>query len=262
MTEGIALRSLVASFQSRSPIRTWSLIVTVFGVVALPEGRALKLTELQDWLAGCGVEAGLVRTALSRLVAGGTLMRERDGKSALYRLSAAAEAEFRQAAALIYGPERPEPTGWIELALIGHGQARKELRGDLGDSGFVALAGGALVRPEHQGRLWRAPDGTLHLRAEAGPDIGAAAPDLWPLAELVDGYRASSHLAGAVLAEADAMSADDKLLCRILLVHEFRRIILRDPFLPLGLLPPDWPGATARAQFDSAMVALGHVSYV
>jgi phenylacetic acid degradation operon negative regulatory protein len=33
---------------------------------------------------------------------------------------------------------------------------------------------------------------------------------------------------------------------RILLIHHYRRVVLRDPLLPTALLPPDWPGRTAR----------------
>ncbi|WP_272910976.1 PaaX family transcriptional regulator C-terminal domain-containing protein, partial [Falsiroseomonas oryziterrae] len=32
-----------------------------------------------------------------------------------------------------------------------------------------------------------------------------------------------------------------------LLIHEWRRLVLRAPPLPPALLPPDWPGAAARA---------------
>jgi phenylacetic acid degradation operon negative regulatory protein len=33
---------------------------------------------------------------------------------------------------------------------------------------------------------------------------------------------------------------------RTLLIHEYRRVILRDPLLPESLLPPNWPGSAAR----------------
>ncbi len=33
---------------------------------------------------------------------------------------------------------------------------------------------------------------------------------------------------------------------RTLLLHEYRRVLLRDPNLPEQLLPADWPGRTAR----------------
>ena len=41
----------------------------------------------------------------------------------------------------------------------------------------------------------------------------------------------------------------DPALCfmvRILLVHGYRRVLLRDPVLPNELLAADWPGAAAR----------------
>jgi phenylacetic acid degradation operon negative regulatory protein len=42
------------------------------------------------------------------------------------------------------------------------------------------------------------------------------------------------------LADADAFTA------RILLIHHYRRVVLRDPLLPTALLPADWPGRAAR----------------
>jgi phenylacetic acid degradation operon negative regulatory protein len=30
------------------------------------------------------------------------------------------------------------------------------------------------------------------------------------------------------------------------LIHHYRRVVLRDPLLPLALLPRDWPGRAAR----------------
>ncbi len=34
---------------------------------------------------------------------------------------------------------------------------------------------------------------------------------------------------------------------RTLLIHAYRRVLLRDPQLPAALLPLDWPGAAAYA---------------
>ena len=36
-------------------------------------------------------------------------------------------------------------------------------------------------------------------------------------------------------------------MARILMIHAYRRIVLRDPGLPALLLPDDWPGHAARA---------------
>jgi phenylacetic acid degradation operon negative regulatory protein len=37
------------------------------------------------------------------------------------------------------------------------------------------------------------------------------------------------------------------LVVRTLLIHAYRRVLLRDPRLPATLLPLDWPGAAAYA---------------
>ena len=42
-------------------------------------------------------------------------------------------------------------------------------------------------------------------------------------------------------------SPADAILARILLIHQYRRVLLRDPLLPPQLLPDNWPAAEARA---------------
>ena len=39
----------------------------------------------------------------------------------------------------------------------------------------------------------------------------------------------------------------EAFLVRTLLIHEYRRVLLRDPNLPEALLPAQWPGVQARA---------------
>jgi phenylacetic acid degradation operon negative regulatory protein len=51
----------------------------------------------------------------------------------------------------------------------------------------------------------------------------------------------------AVLSTGETPAPADALVARTLLIHEFRRVVLRDPALPSALLPPDWPGRVARA---------------
>jgi phenylacetic acid degradation operon negative regulatory protein len=251
-----AFAGLVAAHHARTPPRTGSLIVTIFGMVALPATAPIRLSDLQDWLAALEIEPGLVRTALSRLVADGTLLRERDGKAALYRLSDRAQRDFRRAADLIFGRAVPQPTGFLHLALIEEGSPRAKLRAALGEAGFVPLAPNLLVRPEHAGIVVAPPEGCLLLLGEANSDLARRASSLWPLAALQEGYRAVRQHAETLERESAALRAGQAFLARILLVHEFRRIVLRDPFLPAKLLPKDWSGKAARLAFDRAMTAL------
>ena len=45
---------------------------------------------------------------------------------------------------------------------------------------------------------------------------------------------------GGVCTPMEAMAA------RVLLIHQYRRIVLRDPRLPDAVLPEHWPGTAAR----------------
>ena len=71
----------------------------------------------------------------------------------------------------------------------------------------------------------------------------------WPLDRTADAYRKFIRTfeplrgwidRGEPLTESDAFTA------RILLIHHYRRVVLRDPLLPAALLPKDWPGGAAR----------------
>ena len=105
MTANTATRkfnALLTSFERRRPLRAGSLIVTIYGDAIVPRGGSLWLGSLLDMLAGFGVEPGLVRTAVSRLVADGWFERTRIGKQSYYRLSPWGAAEFATATTRIY----------------------------------------------------------------------------------------------------------------------------------------------------------------
>ena len=46
------------------------------------------------------------------------------------------------------------------------------------------------------------------------------------------------------------------LIARLLLVHAWRDVLLRDPRLPAACLPQDWPGPQARTLFVTLYTAL------
>jgi phenylacetic acid degradation operon negative regulatory protein len=71
----------------------------------------------------------------------------------------------------------------------------------------------------------------------------------WDLAHTADAYQRFRHAFAPLrqaLAEGAALSDLDALVARTLLIHQYRRVVLRDPLLPAALLAPDWPGAEAR----------------
>jgi len=70
----------------------------------------------------------------------------------------------------------------------------------------------------------------------------------WDLDQLAEDYNdfldAFRPLYHALSSEGE-IDPESSYLVRTLLIHEYRRIMLRDPMLPDELLHADWPGSTA-----------------
>ena len=69
----------------------------------------------------------------------------------------------------------------------------------------------------------------------------------WQLNELELGYSEFISSFTPILEDAGELEAVDAFYVRTFLIHEYRRILLRDPGLPEPLLPEDWHGHAARA---------------
>jgi phenylacetic acid degradation operon negative regulatory protein len=81
----------------------------------------------------------------------------------------------------------------------------------------------------------------------------------WSLERTAESYRefmkTFAPLEDWVRAANDIAPAD-AILARVLLIHHYRRVILRDPLLPASLLPPAWPALEARKFCASLYQAL------
>ena len=243
MTPTLPIQRLTADL----PITAGSFIVTVYGDVVVPRGEVLWIGSLIAICARIGISENLVRTAVSRLVAAGRLEGERVGRRSFYRLAPAARAEFADAARLLYA--RPQPSGdWLVML-------DPDMPEDLARRHRMARMGGDLwICPARGGSP---ATGGLALRAVpvAGLDQLPRLAAFWDLAALARGYRTVLDRFGP-LAEGPALSPEDALIARLLLVHLYRGVLLRDPGLPPGALPPDWPGTDAQALFRNLYTAL------
>jgi len=69
-------------------------------------------------------------------------------------------------------------------------------------------------------------------------------------------YQKASQRLLPTPASAAAITPADCCLMRLLLVHEYRRILLRDPDFPSAMLPPNWVGHKALALMTQLYQAL------
>ncbi len=256
-------------FRQQDRVQAGSLIISVFGDAVLPRGSRIWLGSLIELLEPLGLNERLVRTSVFRLVKEEWLRTEPSGRRTDYLLTPSGQRRFEEASRHIYASSAPLwDRRWRLIVTVGElaPKEREGLRRALFWQGFGVLGGDCFVHPSAD--LTAAFDalhaeglsgilGRLKPLLAADAQFGTAANDVdmvngaWNLerlagvyADFVDRYQpVLDQLRTDANNEIDDQSA---FLLRILLIHDYRRLLLRDPELPDVLLPSDWPGQKAR----------------
>jgi phenylacetic acid degradation operon negative regulatory protein len=233
----------------REPSRTGSIVVTVFGDAIVPRGGSVWLGTLLEFFEQLDIDASVVRTAMSRLTADGWFERNRIGRNSFYRLVQSGRQTFDIATKHIYGPPASDWTGRFELLLIGNGGDRDAAREALKNAGFGTPLPGVWVAPSGV-PIPEEAKGAIRLEVSAEDDSGRRLlSESWPLERTAAAYLKFLKTFAPLsdwLGRGEALSGIDAFTARILLIHHYRRVVLRDPLLPNALLPKDWPGQVAR----------------
>jgi phenylacetic acid degradation operon negative regulatory protein len=255
----IAAAELVARFRRQRPLRGGSLIVTIFGDSIMPRGGAVALGSLIALAAPFGLNERLVRTATARLAQDGWLEGRRVGKLSEYHLSRDGRERFAEATRRIYSEPDTEWSGRWTLVVLPPMRAaeRKEIKGELIWRGFGELSGQVFAHPEIDSRS-RGPEqpslGSLsnvivfdaNLADDDAPQRLVSLG--WDLEDLGLRYQRFVNRFERVLAALHGLRKLDhqaSFIVRTLLIHEYRRLHLRDPLLPPRLLRANWPGVQA-----------------
>jgi phenylacetic acid degradation operon negative regulatory protein len=248
------LRSLLRQFRAQRPLRGGSLLVTIFGDAIAPRGGAVTLGSLIALAAPFGLTERLVRTSVARLAREGWLTGERRGRRSEYRLSRQGAQRFAEATQRIYAAAGHEWDGrWTLLLLPAGGRRPAKLREALRWLGFGQLSSGVFAHPDvtaAQARAWLqnlpGTAGALLLTssADAHSERQLAASG-WDLEELGRRYRRFLGRFAPLQSVTAALAGESAFLVRTLLIHEYRKIHLRDPLLPVSLLPAEWVGLRA-----------------
>jgi phenylacetic acid degradation operon negative regulatory protein len=239
----------IVELLKREPSRTGSIVITVFGDAIVPRGGSVALGTLLEFFEAIDIDSSVVRTAMSRLTADGWFEREKVGRNSFYRLVQRERLTFDIATKHIYGAPASDWTGRFELLLIGNGEDRDAAREALKNAGFGSPLPG----------VWVAPSGVpvpeeaaraIRLEVSAEDDSGRRLlSESWPLDRTADAYlkfMKTFEPLRAWIGRRETLSDADAFTARILLIHHYRRVVLRDPLLPTALLPKDWPGRAAR----------------
>lgn len=259
----------IEQFKAGARGQAGSIIVTVFGDGVLPRGGRIWLGSLIHLLAPLGLADRLVRTAVFRLAQDDWLEAAVHGRRSDYRLTASGRRRFVEASRHIYSAEpAPWDQRWRLITVTGElePEQRERLRRALFWHGFGQLGADCFVHPsadlaavfESLESESLAPVlGRLLPLVAANPRLPASGDDAdlvrraWNLEGLDQAYRSFVASYAPLLAQWQTAGADladeTAFLIRSLLIHDYRRLLLRDPELPGVLLPPRWAGHEARS---------------
>ena len=258
-----SIRKFLSERMAQGSISSTSLLITLFCDAVTRHGGEIWLGSLIRSLASLGISERLVRTAVFRLVQDHWLVSRKQGRRSYYGLSAAGFNQFQRAARRIYSSSRPEWDGVWTLVIPSFldEDKRGPLRRGLLWQGFGLLSPGVYAMPSQDRKSLNELLGELDVRESVvimtaraeksnnGDALQRQVMERWNLAELGAAYQSFLDRYRPVFRYLSAKRTPDPeraFALRTLLIHDYRRILLRDPELPLDMLPNDWAGFDAH----------------
>ena len=222
-------------------LRVWSMIATVFGDLALQRGDVIEGPVLSTLMAEMRIRPEATRVALHRLRENdGWIVSTKRGRLSQHRLSQKGRAESETAARRIYRAPQEDTGGWRLVLTESQAMPSRE---EMAQRGFVPLMPRIYVGAADQ----MAPKDTLCLDAQHAPSwLGA---QLEPKGLSQDYTLLHDRLgrAAGVLSEDPELTPLQTATLRRLIVHGWRRLVLRHPPLPAALYTPAWRGHDCQA---------------
>ncbi|MGH8174715.1 MAG: phenylacetic acid degradation operon negative regulatory protein PaaX [Steroidobacter sp.] len=253
--------ALLARFRKQRPLRGGSLLVTILGDAIAPRGGMIALGSLIQLAEPFGLTERLVRTSIGRLANEQWVSSQRSGRSSYYSLTSHGKARFAEATQRIYGVAPDAWDGQWTLVIMPPSLkgSRDSLRDELNWLGFGQLTPSVFAHPTHKEHMIRSRLAELESTGELIVIQGAIVTHTsdanlvamgWDFGDLARRYRRFIQMFGPLeegLSAQRALTAPDTaFVLRTLLLHEYRKIHLRDPLLPASLLPANWVGADAQ----------------
>jgi phenylacetic acid degradation operon negative regulatory protein len=237
-----------------------TLVFTFFCDVVTQHGGVIWIGSIIHALAPLGINARLTRTAVFRLVRDGWLESRKHGRRSYYQLTKTGRNYYQRAAKRIYASRKPEWDGVWTLLFISlvPEDKRDALHRGLSWLGYGRMAAGVYGLPSNDRHSLDEllsdlglKDNIVQMQAQAdnADSLQKLILSRWKLSDLRHRYKEFTtqyRKAGQTLELKKQASEHSLLLLRVLLMHEYRRILLRDPELPSAMLPSDWEGFTAQ----------------
>lgn len=274
MSARLFAHQIIEQFAAQRPLRAGSFIITLYGDAILPRHGEVWMGDIINLCKEVGINESLVRTAVSRLVASNRITGSKIGRKSYYKLTEESRKEFQHASEQIYSPPFPNSDIWTFVMNLST-QNREDLKRKMEKIGFGDPIHGLFLKPGncHNELYYIFGDS---LKDYAGLSFTAylneVETQLKDISKLTDGWHLDligaqyenficrfEALHNALLEKNDLVGLE-QLLIRQILVHEYRRIIFKDPRLPENLLPSGWTGVKAFTIFRDLYDMLANAS--
>ncbi len=225
--------SLTAQLHKSGSLKVWSLIITFFGDSIVNRGGNVSASTVHAVLGRVNIGSGAVRTAFSRLASDGWVERQKLGRCSYYQLTSKGMQLFSEAAQRIYAPVESADNlagSW----LLGTHLDKSALNGFSETDAIMLPNRSVLVFNPDNKTVRKASDlGLLSLTGQLN-DV----PD-WVVEHVrpVDWEQQVKKLLNTFCDIADTPPSDPLscLATRTLLIHQWRRLLLRYPPIPIAL---------------------------
>lgn len=241
---------LVARVLGSSTPRVWSLLVTMFGDLALTPQARLSGATVNAITAAIGIKPEATRVALHRLRKEDWIVSHRTGRQTRYGLTSHGRTQTTAAAPRVYGPAATGTSAYLVLenpSLPTDWPADQDAVTTVQIGPKVVVTTSSTKSDQHL-KLALNPDMDLPQWVSdklCPPEIQSASRDL--------SQRFLQILEGASLEDLPLLQ---RTAIRVVIVHEWRRLILRTPAFPETLLKDQWRGEECRVAFHTLLTRL------
>lgn len=224
--------------EGQSP-RVWSLLISVFGDLAQKDGSGISGALLRQLTERIGIKPEAMRVALHRLRKDGWIDTQRSGRTSVYFLTPWGREQSALATPRIYATRQAADHAWLALFNLAKPAPADNSNGAWVSSNVLITS----VEPA-SGQAFVSP---LNTPADVPNWISDKVCEELTQRMSQDFAMALDHVERH-LTLACTLTPLDVATLRVLLVHGWRRIVLKTPLLPDFVFPEGWAGPQCRAK--------------
>jgi phenylacetic acid degradation operon negative regulatory protein len=267
----IANRTVVANISCKT------FLVTIFGDVVSQHGNWIWLGSLVKALEPLGYSERLVRTSVNRLLKEDWLQMKSSGRKSYYSFTAKAQGHYTKAARRIYANDSTSNKDqWLIIfTSFVNDKLLPELKKQLHWLGFSSLTSGVYAHPGCSIKSLHETiqelnlsdavvifDSQIHNNSSLKV-LKQLVFEKWQLDQLQQKYL-NLITNYKPFIETIKFNPQQCFMMRVLLIHEYRRILLSDHELTDEMLPDNWQGHAARKMVKSlySKINSGSLQYI